>query len=173
MAGSIREIVLGYEDGSVSGLGVVTGVAAGTGSGFVVILTGTVVIVVEAFSMAAGTYLSSKSAGEVDQAARRARPDGIWHYLRAALVMWVFNLLGGLVPLSAYLFFPVRQAFVPSIVITALLLFVVGAWKTRFTKQFWLKSGAEMMVISLLAAAIGYGIGKVVSAAFGVEVAPF
>lgn len=62
---SIREIVFGMEDSLVSTLGAVTGIAAGTGNAFVVILSGIVLIFVEALSMTAGSYLSSKSAHEV------------------------------------------------------------------------------------------------------------
>ncbi len=65
VASSIREIVFGMEDSLVSTLGAVTGIAAGTNNEYVVILSGAVLIVVEALSMTAGSYLSSKSAREV------------------------------------------------------------------------------------------------------------
>lgn len=58
---TLRELIFGLEDGIVSTSGAVIGIAAGTGNHKVVILSGIVVIVVEALSMAAGTYLSSKS----------------------------------------------------------------------------------------------------------------
>lgn len=61
----MRHIVFGLEDGSVSTLGAVTGIAVGTRSGGVVILAGLVIIAVEALSMGAGAYLSSKSARKV------------------------------------------------------------------------------------------------------------
>jgi len=70
----IREIVFGFEDSLVSTLGVLTGVAAGTQSSFIVTLTGSVLIIVESLSMAAGSYLSSKSAREVFE--DRKRQDG-------------------------------------------------------------------------------------------------
>lgn len=57
----MRELVFGLEDGLVSTMGAVAGVAAGTGDARVVVLTGAVLIVVEALSMAAGSYLSNKS----------------------------------------------------------------------------------------------------------------
>lgn len=62
---SIREVVFGLEDSLVSTLGAVTGIAVGTGDRFVVVLGGVVVVVVEVVSMAAGSYLSSKSATEL------------------------------------------------------------------------------------------------------------
>lgn len=67
--GSIRELVFGLEDSLVSTLGVVIGVAAGTEDARVVLLTGVVLVVVEALSMAAGSYLSSKSHRQMLQQA--------------------------------------------------------------------------------------------------------
>lgn len=62
---SIREIVFGLEDSLVSTLGVLTGIAVGTGNTYVVILSGVVLIFVEGLSMSAGSFLSSKSAEQV------------------------------------------------------------------------------------------------------------
>jgi len=64
---SIRELIFGLEDGIVSTTGAVIGIAAGTGNHKVVILSGMVIVVVEALSMAAGTYLSSKSKRQLLQ----------------------------------------------------------------------------------------------------------
>lgn len=57
----LREIIFGLEDGMVSTLGAVTGIAIGSGNHYITILSGMVLIFVESLSMAAGTYLSSKS----------------------------------------------------------------------------------------------------------------
>ena len=57
----IRELVFGLEDGLVSTTGAVVGIAAGVQDSRIVILSGCVIIIVEALSMAAGTYLSAKS----------------------------------------------------------------------------------------------------------------
>jgi len=63
----IREVVFGVEDGMVSTLGVLTGIAIGTNSYFVIILSGFVVIIVESISMGVGSYLSAKSVKEVGE----------------------------------------------------------------------------------------------------------
>lgn len=57
----IRDIVFGFEDGLNSTLGALTGIAAGTGSQQIVVISGFVIVAVESISMAAGTYLSAKS----------------------------------------------------------------------------------------------------------------
>jgi vacuolar iron transporter family protein len=61
---AMRQLVFGLEDGIVSTTGAVVGIAAGSQNAQVVILSGTVLILVEALSMAAGEYLSSKSQRE-------------------------------------------------------------------------------------------------------------
>lgn len=62
---NVRDVVFGLEDSLVSTLGTITGVAVGTHDAFYVVLTGVVLVFVEAVSMAAGSYLSSKSAHEL------------------------------------------------------------------------------------------------------------
>ncbi|MGH8056176.1 MAG: VIT1/CCC1 transporter family protein [Candidatus Entotheonellia bacterium] len=57
----LRDGVFGIQDGLVSTLGALTGIAEGTQSSKLVVLSGLVVIAVESLSMAAGSYLSSKS----------------------------------------------------------------------------------------------------------------
>jgi vacuolar iron transporter family protein len=70
---NVRDVVFGLEDSLVSTLGTVTGVAVATHDAYIVLLTGTVLVCVEAVSMSAGSYLSSKSATELYE--ERARQD--------------------------------------------------------------------------------------------------
>jgi predicted membrane protein (TIGR00267 family) len=58
---NIREVIFGAEDGMVSTLGAITGIAAGTANSKIVILSGLVIIAVESISMGIGSYLSNKS----------------------------------------------------------------------------------------------------------------
>ncbi len=63
----IREVIFGLEDGMVSTLGAITGIAVGSDDPFVVILAGVVLISVESFSMAIGSYISNQSEYEINQ----------------------------------------------------------------------------------------------------------
>jgi vacuolar iron transporter family protein len=171
---SMREIVFGLEDSLVSTLGAITGIAVGTGNQYIVILSGFVLIAAEATSMAAGSYLSTKHAREAEVLFHKRRGldvhEEVSHPIRAAAVMGIFYLFGGFVPLVPYFVLSVDQALVPAIVVTALVLFGVGVWAASFTKTSKLKSGLEMMAVSLAAAGIGYVIGRLVAGYFGVEV---
>lgn len=64
---SVREFVFGMEDGMVSTLGAVTGIAAATNDRFTIFLAGFVLVAVESLSMAVGSYLSSKSERAIDE----------------------------------------------------------------------------------------------------------
>lgn len=61
----VEEVVFGVEDSLVSTVAALTGIAVGTQSTYVVVLSGIVLIFAEATSMTAGSYLSSKSEAEV------------------------------------------------------------------------------------------------------------
>ncbi len=169
VAESMREIVFGLEDSLVSTLGAVTGIAAGTGSTSVVILSGLVLVGVEALSMSAGSYLSSKSAMEAG--AEVLKEEGVrekqtieTHPVRSAIVMAVFYLLGGLVPLIPYFYLTTDLAYGPSILLTGTCLFGVGAWSAHFSKKSPWRGGWQMVAISLGAAMLGFVIGRAVSA---------
>jgi len=63
---SIKEVVFGLEDGMVSTLGAITGIAVGTHNHATVILSGLVIIAVESISMGVGVFLSDSSAKDLD-----------------------------------------------------------------------------------------------------------
>lgn len=168
---NMREIVFGLEDSLVSTLGAITGIAAGAEQTYIVILAGLTLIAVEASSMAAGSYLSSKSYAEA-QASQNGKDKCrhvFVHPIQAAVVMGFFYFVGGFVPLAPYFFLPVKDSYLPSIAMTVVVLYLVGVWSAKYTKRSKVKSGLEMAGISLAAAMIGYLIGRLVSYYFGVD----
>jgi VIT1/CCC1 family predicted Fe2+/Mn2+ transporter len=58
--------VFGIEDGMVSTLGALTGIAIGSSDRFMVILSGFVIIAVESISMGIGSFISNKSFKEAE-----------------------------------------------------------------------------------------------------------
>ncbi len=166
---SLREIIFGLEDGIVSTLGVIVGIAAGTNSRFVVILSGLIIIFVESLSMAAGTYLSNKSELQLHLSQKH---HFFWQSLTHqhnpkkplidSLYMGVAYILGGSAALISFTFLPPLVAIAPAIAISFSLLFLVGVIKGNITKVSLLQSGFEMMLISALAALVGFIVGKTV-----------
>ncbi|PIQ82596.1 MAG: hypothetical protein COV76_02890 [Candidatus Omnitrophica bacterium CG11_big_fil_rev_8_21_14_0_20_64_10] len=63
-------------------------------------------------------------------------------------------------PIIPYLLMPPAGAYLWSVGVSIGVLFLLGAGRTFLTKTPPLKSGLEMLLIGLLAAGVGYGIGR-------------
>lgn len=213
----IRELVFGMEDGMVSTFGAITGIAAATHDVFTTVLAGSVIIGVESISMGVGSYLSSKSARDVDvrklheeeeelrkfpeeekqelvemyvkdgwpealaqemskvaasrhelflkeMAYRELKvfPDKLEEPLENGFTMGISYVIGGCIPVVAYVIFPLYAALVTSIVVTCVGLFFLGVYTTKHSKRVWWRAGSEMFLLGGVAAVAGYVIGQVV-----------
>jgi predicted membrane protein (TIGR00267 family) len=56
--------------------------------------------------------------------------------LRSALIVGIAALIGSLIPLVPFFFLPVNTSMVVSVVVAALVLFVVGAYKARAVSRW-------------------------------------
>ncbi len=84
--------------------------------------------------------------------------------LRSALTIAGAYIVGGLIPLSAYLLFPdAHRALNVSVVMTLLALGVFGAIKGRFTGTPLIRSALQTMLIGGLAAAAAFGLARAIS----------
>lgn len=79
--------------------------------------------------------------------------------LRAALVVGFSAIIGSLIPLAPFAFLPVSTSMVVAIILTAIVLFAVGAYKARTTVGHPLRSGLEMALIGTVSALVGYAVG--------------
>lgn len=79
--------------------------------------------------------------------------------LKTALVVGFAAIIGSFIPLVPFVFLPVGVSMVVSIVIAALTLFIVGAYKARVTVGHPGRSGLEMAIIGTLSALVGYAVG--------------
>ncbi|HLE53459.1 MAG TPA: VIT1/CCC1 transporter family protein [Anaerolineales bacterium] len=79
--------------------------------------------------------------------------------LRSALVVGLAAVVGSLIPLLPFVLLSVKAGIVVSIVISALVLFVVGVFKARLTVGHPGKSGLEMAIIGTVSALVGYAVG--------------
>jgi VIT1/CCC1 family predicted Fe2+/Mn2+ transporter len=81
------------------------------------------------------------------------------HALRAAIVVGISAVVGSLIPLIPFVLLPVATSIWVSILVTALVLYIVGVYKARTTVGRPWKSGLEMAVIGTVSALVGYAIG--------------
>ncbi len=215
---ALRAAVLGANDGMVSNLSLVMGVAGAALDSKAILITGLAGMLAGAISMALGEWLSVQSsrelfshqikveAGEIEespeeeigelaliyearglsreQAENMARqlmsnPDNALDILsreelgvnpeelggsawEAAITSFLLFAVGAIVPVFPFIFFSGFSAVIASILFSAVGLFILGAIVTLFTGRGVLYSGARMVIFGLLAAAVTFGIGRLI-----------
>ena len=84
--------------------------------------------------------------------------------LKSALTIALAYVVGGIIPLSAYLVFAdAHRALNVSCAVTLIALLVFGAVKGRFTGTPMIRSGLQTALIGGLAAAAAFGIARLIS----------
>jgi VIT1/CCC1 family predicted Fe2+/Mn2+ transporter len=148
-----RNFIFGVEDSLVSTVGLIAGVAAAGVERTTILVTGVILIFVEAFSMGVGSFLSESSAEEYQGSSNRQKS------ARSAGIMFVSYFIAGFVPIGPYVFLPQRFAFWTSIALSIAALFALGIASARVSKSSLLKTSLRMALLGGLAIAIGVSIG--------------
>lgn len=220
---ALRAAVLGANDGLVSNLSLVMGVAGAALSGRSILITGLAGLLAGAGSMAMGEWLSVQSSRELyqrqidvereeiaampeeeaeelaliyqakglseDQARRLAArlmadeavaldtmareelgidPEELggsaWE---AAAFSFVLFAVGAIVPVAPFFFLSGGAAILWSLAVSALALFLLGAGITLLTGRGVIFSGTRQLLIGLGAAALTFGIGRLIGVSIG------
>ncbi len=151
----IRSATFGVEDSLVSTVGLLSGVASAGLEKTTIILTGIVLIVVEALSMAVGEIMAIESEEE----AKTHKEFNIRKTIPAAIIMFVAYVLAGLIPLTPYVLLDKYFAFPVSIIMSILGLFGYGFAYGKRMKLDGFLHGFRMMVLGGSAIAIGVLVG--------------
>ena len=220
---ALRAAVLGANDGLVSNLRLVMGVAGAEFSGQTVLITGLAGLLAGACSMAMGEWLSVTSARELygqqiatekaeleeipeeeqeeleliyqakglpaDKAKELAAriianpqtaldtlvreelgidPDDLggspW---TAAGTSFLLFAIGAIFPVAPFFFLSGAAVIVTSVIVSACAMFAIGAGTSLFTGRGVLFSGARQIAIGLAAAAVTFGLGRVIGVSIG------
>lgn len=157
-AAFLRNFIFGVEDSLVSTVGLLSGVAVANVERSVILLTGVVLIFVEAFSMSVGSYLSEHSAETYIKSQGEEHSE---HSLGAAVIMFFSYFVSGFIPLAPYLFkgIEISTAFWASIALSIIALFILGIIGARLTKESTLKSALRMAIVGGIAIGLGVAVG--------------
>lgn len=219
---SLRDVILGGQDGLVNMLGIALGVVAAGGSNRVLVVTGIAAAITESISMGAVAYTSfgserdfylaekateeSEISSDPDEEREEIREifatkgfsgplledvvstitsnretwvstmmDEELHIqpieeqtlLCSSVIVTVATLIGHLIPLVPFLAVSGTPAVVAAIVLSGVTLFAVGAYSAKTLIGDWRKSGLQMLIIGLGAAALGFVIGRLLQSAGG------
>lgn len=215
---ALRAAVLGANDGLVSNLSLVMGVAGATSGQSEILLAGSAGLLAGALSMALGEWISVKSSqelyerqmalemdeiianpeGELKEIAliyiAKGIPEAQAHEMaqramsnkddahallvkeelginpeelkssawEAAITSFVLFAIGAIIPLAPFFWAGGYAAILVSVGFSTLGLFLIGSAITLFTgKSIWF-SGTRQVVFGLMAAAVTFGIGKLI-----------
>jgi predicted membrane protein (TIGR00267 family) len=212
---SLRDVILGGQDGLVNMLGIALGVVAAGGSTHVLIVTGVAAAITESISMGAVAYTSFGSDRDFYFAERAREQNEIegqpedereeireiyaakgfkgklledvvstitsnretWvstmmneelhlqpvaqqSLVQSAVIVTVATLIGHFIPIVPFMVVARTPAIIAAIALSAVTLFAVGVYSARTLAGDWRKSGLQMLVIGLGAAALGFLIGR-------------
>jgi len=154
--GFLRNFIFGVEDSLVSTVGFVSGIAAASVERKTLLLSGVVLVFVEAFSMGVGSALSEESVQEA-----RTRRSARWGAsVAGGLVMFISYLLTGALVLLPYVVGDVSRALPQSIAVSLVLLFMLGVISARVSRLPVLRRAIRMMVVGGTAIVLGIVVGR-------------
>lgn len=154
----LRNFIFGVEDGVVSTVGLLSGIAFAGVPKTTILLTGIVLIFVEAFSMGIGSLLAEHSTEEFVE--HRELP--LKSSTSAALIMFFSYLVSGFIPLLPYFILPPGTALWVSIAISLVALFLLGSLSAEALKRKLWRHGLEMLILGGVAIIVGVLVGQVV-----------
>ena len=153
----VRNFTFGVEDSLVSTVGLLAGIAVAGIDQKSIIVTGMVLIFVEAFSMGVGSLLSERSVEEYE-----SRAISFQKPLRAAVIMFVSYVLAGFIPLGPYFYGVARSNVIASVALTMVSLFALGAISAEiFRSKVW-RDGLFTLLMGGLAILVGVAVGQIV-----------
>lgn len=152
----LRNLVFGIEDSLVSTVGLLSGIAVTGSSSALILLTGTILIFVEAFSMAVGSFLSEDSV----QIYVEHHKNSYVAPLVGGVVMFMSYFISGFIPLLPYVFFRTGDAFLVSIFSALTALFLLGAISAKMFGIHFVRQGIKMLIMGGIAILVGVLAGK-------------
>ncbi|MEK7118322.1 MAG: VIT1/CCC1 transporter family protein [Patescibacteria group bacterium] len=154
-----RNFVFGVEDGLVSTVGLLSGIAAAGEPERTIVMAGAVLIFVEAFSMGVGSLLSDNSTKEFDS--KEKIP--LSRSFLGGITMFVSYFIFGFIPLFPYIIFDKVTAFPVSVVASLLALLFLGMFSARLAHISMLKKGLQMLTLGGTAILLGVLVGNFLS----------
>ena len=154
----IRNFTFGVEDSLVSTVSLLSGIAVIGTWPKIVFTTGVILIFVESFSMAVGSFLSEYSVKEYETKSEAPMRGPITN----GTIMFFSYFVAGFIPLFPYIIFSAHSAIWISITLSLLTLFLLGAANAKLSKINILKNGLRMLLVGGITILVGIAIGQLI-----------
>ncbi len=156
----LSDIVYGATDGVITTFTIISGVEGAQLSPKVAVILGLVNLLADGLSMGASRFLSARSENAANQLHGYKEP--LYHGLATFLA---FVLLGGIPLISFFIPDFSEYRFFISCIMTAAVLSLIGLLRAFVTKERWLQSIFEMLIIGGFVAVLAYISGHVLAEA--------
>jgi VIT1/CCC1 family predicted Fe2+/Mn2+ transporter len=158
----LPSLIYGANDGIVTTLVVISGVAGAALSPTVVLILGLANLLADGFSMGTSNVLAARSTLTADTRPRLRDAS------RQGTATFAAFVLAGLAPLCGYLLAPGEETrFLTASAIAAVALFAIGAGRSAFSDRSWFMAGIEMLALGTIASAVAYLVGAVAAKIVG------
>jgi len=155
----VRSATFGVQDSLVSTVGLISGVAAAGMERRMIILSGIVLIFVEAISMGFGELFSAETASEI----RDHKEADVKEVIPSAIVMFGCYFLAGFVPIFPYFIWERTTAFWWSNIFSMTGLFIYGWFYGKSVKLGTWRHAIKMSLYGLVAISCGVIAGELLS----------
>lgn len=154
----LRNFIFGVEDSLVSTVGLLSGIAIAGVSKTTILITGVILIFVEAVSMAAGSFLSESSAEDYTAENKDTKRSII-----SSIIMFLSYFISGFIVIFPYMIFQVQDAFEISIILSLLNLFILGIVGGNISKVNIFRNGLKMAIVGGIAILVGTLAGNLLN----------
>ncbi len=154
----LRNFVFGVEDSLVSTVGLLSGLSASGVPRHTIVITGIVLLSVEALSMGVGSLLSEHSVEEFRKHGEVPQTQAII----GGFIMFASYVLSGFIPLAPYAATFIPYPFWFSIIITLLSLIFLGIISAKASRTSVGRHSIEMLLLGGIAIFVGVMVGQIV-----------
>lgn len=151
---SFHDLVLGGQDGLVNTLGIMLGLVAANARVHIILVAVIAAAFSEAVSMGGVAYTSALPINAREQ---RFHP----RLLERAFSVGTYALIGSFIPIIPLLFFAPRPAAAFALVISASILFCLGVFRARQSREGQFRAGMQMLLIGMFCALAGFLAGTI------------
>ena len=152
----LPDFIFGAIDGLVTTFAIVSGVVGAHLATSIVLILGFANLLADGFSMGVSNYLSKKA--ETDEHIKdEVTP------VASGVVTFIAFVVGGFVPLIAYLIPGIEKTFFWASVFTGIAFFLVGYYKAQITNENKWIAALETLGVGAIAAFVAYFVGDILS----------
>tara|TARA_B100001121_G_C18374983_1_gene473470 strand:- start:40 stop:582 length:543 start_codon:yes stop_codon:yes gene_type:complete len=170
----LRTLMFGGIDGIITIFNIMSGIEGSRLNYKYIFIIGAAALFSDAISMGTGEYLSVKAENELKNKEKQANANAEAEAQAEAepspekkgIVMFISFVLFGMIPLVLYflmLKINFKNRYINAYVSVITALFILGVYKSKFTKEKWYKSGFNIAAYGAIAGFLAFNISRGIS----------